>query len=325
MSKGLNSSRSGPLACALAVGIALASAPAAAQQKDLAQLRQIFADGRTAEDNGKWADALEKFKEVAAEKMTPQVRFHIALCEENLGKLVSAKRGFDLAAAEGTAAGSSAVEVPPAAKQHSDALAARIGKVTLDVKGKVGSSKVLLDDVPVGAKDLGAEIEVDPGPHTVVVRDADGKETLRKDVTVAEKGAEHVELAIGDEPPSAPSEGGPSRKLAYIVGGAGLGAFAVSGIFFGLRAANVAQVKATCTNQVALTGCSPADQGLANTGKAYTGVADTFVALGIAGLGTGVVLYFVLGDKKTSSASTTGSSSVWVAPQGSGLRVGGRF
>src|SRR5262249_5753978 len=116
------------LAVAGAVALSAPRPAAAGDPKgdSLAQLRAVFSEGRALEDKGRWADALEKFKEVAAAKMTPQVRFHIALCEENLGKLVSAMRGFQLAASEGTAAGSSAVEVPPAANQHAEALRGRI-------------------------------------------------------------------------------------------------------------------------------------------------------------------------------------------------------
>ncbi len=144
-------------AIALAAAAALASPAVAADGgAGLAQLRQVFSDGRQLEDKGHWAEALEKFKEVAGAKMTPQVRFHIALCEENLGKLVSAIRGFDLAAAEATAAGSSAVEVPSAAKQHAEALRARIAKLQIDVSGKLTTSKILLDDTALGEKEDGS-------------------------------------------------------------------------------------------------------------------------------------------------------------------------
>ena len=179
------------LAAMIAIGVstALATPPAAAQQGGLAQLRQVFAEGRQLEDKGHWAEALDKFKEVAAAKMTPQVRFHIALCEENVGKLVSAMKGFELAAAEGTAAGSSAVEVPPAATQHAEALRGRIAKLHVEVHGKVTTSKVVVDDSPLGDKDE-VDVDVDPGPHVVEVRDASGKVTFHKEVTLAEKGSE---------------------------------------------------------------------------------------------------------------------------------------
>src|SRR5262249_19640015 len=89
------------IAAARALGavVAAAGGPAAAQtDEELHRLRGVFNEGRELETKKQWGDALKKFEIVAATKMTPQVRFHIALCEENLGKLVSAMKGFDLAA-----------------------------------------------------------------------------------------------------------------------------------------------------------------------------------------------------------------------------------
>src|SRR5262249_8394659 len=75
------------LAAMLAVGAstALLASPAGADG-GLERLRQVFNEGRQLEEKDHWAEALDKFKEVATTKMTPQVRFHIALCEEKLGK-----------------------------------------------------------------------------------------------------------------------------------------------------------------------------------------------------------------------------------------------
>jgi hypothetical protein len=297
----------------------------------LAQLRQVFAEGRQLEDKGRWADALEKFKEVAAAKMTPQVRFHIALCEENLGKLVSAMRGFDLAASEGTAAGSSAVEVPPAAKQHAEALRARIAKLHIDVVGKLITSKITLDDTPLTDKELSTEVPVDPGPHVVEVRDASGKSTFRKDLTLGEKGSDKVEVPVADRedapiqtPP--PSPAGPSRVPAYVVGGIGVAALAGSGAFFALRASNIATINSHCADPVNHTGCQQPDQGLVNQGKIYNGVADALLGVGLAGLATGTVLFFVLAPKKPPAAgSPAPAASMRVVPAGTGLKVIGAF
>lgn len=321
------------LAAVLALGLAsaLASPPAAAQPAGaLAQLRQVFAEGRQLEDKGHWAEALDKFKEVAAAKMTPQVRFHIALCEENLGKLVSAIKGFDLAAAEATAAGSSAVEVPPAAKQHAEALRGRTAKLHVEVSGKIVTSKVLLDDAPLGEKDLGTDLDVDPGTHVVEVRDASGKSTFHKEVKLAEKGTEKVDLTVDDQEeapvkPVKPSAG-PSRVPAYVVGGLGIAALATSGAFFALRASNIAAVAANCKDPVNFTGCSPGDQDLANQGRTYNIVADAMLGVGIAGVATGTVLFFVLGPKKQPAAGAPlPAASMRVVPAGTGIKVIGVF
>ncbi len=324
-------------ALALFAACALASAPAAAQPSgELAQLRQVFSEGRTLEGNGHWAEALDKFKEVAAAKMTPQVRFHMALCEENLGKLVSALHGFELAGAEATAAGSSAVEVPAAAKEHADALRARIGRLQIDVTGKLTTSRLTLDGATVPEKDVGTELEVDPGSHVVELRDATGKRAFRKEVTIAEKGSEKVEVTAPDTAAEAPppgqvksATGGSSRVPAVVVGAIGVAALAGSGVFFVLRANNIAAVAQNCTNMTGYTGCSPTDADLASTGKVYTGAADALLGLGIAAVGTGAILWFTLAPKaQASNAPPTRASAVaslGVVPAGTGFKVIGAF
>ena len=301
-------------AVALALAAALAATPAAAEPT---------------KDKGNWTEALQKFKEVAAAKMTPQMRFHIALCEENLGKLVSAKRGFELAAAEGTAAGSAAVEVPPAAKQHADGLAARIAKLQIDVKGKLRTSKILLDGAALAEKDFGTEMEMDPGAHLVEVQDAAGKGTFRKEVLLTEKGSENVEVTVADADVAPVSSGGSSRVPAYVTGAVGVAALITSGVLFGLRASNIATITSHCKNPVLLTGCAPGDLSLASTGKSYTTAADALLGIGVAGVATGVVLFFVLGPKAQKSSRTfapaSASAAFWVAPTGPGLTAGGRF
>jgi hypothetical protein len=59
---------------------------------ELAAARDLFARAERDEDGGRWGDALDKLRRASSVKMTPGIRFHIALCEENLGQLVAAPR-----------------------------------------------------------------------------------------------------------------------------------------------------------------------------------------------------------------------------------------
>jgi hypothetical protein len=341
-----SSVRLGAVTLLAAASLASAPAPASAQpMKDLTQLRQIFSDGRQLEENKNWAGALEKFKEVAAAKMTPQVRFHIALCEEKLGRLASAKHGFELAAAEAAAAGSAAAEVPTAAKEHIDDLAGRVAKLRIQVKGKLKTSKIALDDRVLAEADLAADIEVDPGTHAVEVRDAAGAKTFRKELSLEEKGEGSVEVTVADrdEPPPPPPGGspGPSRVPAYVTGAVGAAALITSGVFFGLRASTIATITSHCRDQVALTGCQVSDAPLYTQGKTDTYVADALLGIGAAGLATGVILFFVLAPKRDPKPTAVSQAlrgatlaqslappprrAVWISPTGSGVRLSGSF
>src|SRR5215510_548771 len=71
-----------------AASLSTSTRPAAAQsQDDLERARNFFREGLSLEAAGNWAQALAKFREVGKVKLTPQVRFHTARCNEQLGHL----------------------------------------------------------------------------------------------------------------------------------------------------------------------------------------------------------------------------------------------
>src|SRR5258706_10828154 len=82
---------------ALVLGTALA-AHAKPDAKELSKARAKFQQATELEQAGNYSSALEVFREVGQVKMTPQVRYHIALCEEKLGHLLAALGGYELAA-----------------------------------------------------------------------------------------------------------------------------------------------------------------------------------------------------------------------------------
>ncbi|RYE82186.1 MAG: hypothetical protein EOO75_21070, partial [Myxococcales bacterium] len=61
---------------------------------DTAKARTAFNEGLQLEAGGNFTGALAKFNEVAQLRRTPQVVYHIALCQEKLGQLVAALGGY---------------------------------------------------------------------------------------------------------------------------------------------------------------------------------------------------------------------------------------
>ena len=311
--------------------ILLAAPPVLAQTaEELKEARQIFNEGKQLEDKGSWAEALEKFKKVAGVKMTPQVRFHIALCEENLGKLASAIRGFELAAEEARSAGSSATEVANNAPTRAEALKKRVGTLKLAISGTLTTSKIYLDDVALPPSAGASPSFIDPGAHVIEVRDGSGTSTFKKEITVAEGASERVEITVHDgeskgpvkEEPVAPPPPPPSSRVpAYVVGGVGAASLIVSGVFFGMRQSSISTVKSHCKGADGLTQCDPKDQDTASAGKTDGTVSGAMLGIGIAGVVTGTVLFFVLGPKKSESAKST----LHLVPTADGIGVGGSF
>ena len=92
------------LLLAVGTGVALlasqiAGGPAPAQTKEeLDKPRAMFLEGVTLAAANNCSAAIQKYQAVAKVKMTAQVAFNIAECEERLGKLVSALGSYRLAA-----------------------------------------------------------------------------------------------------------------------------------------------------------------------------------------------------------------------------------
>lgn len=317
----------------------LVAAPAAAQdptEGELAAAREMFNDGKDLEKEGNWADALAMFKKVAEVKMTPQVRFHIALCEEKLGRLVSAINGFELAAQEASRAGSSAAEVGVNAPARAAALRKRVAAVNLVVKGRISRSRILIDGAPVGAALIGSPIPVDPGRHTVELQ-TDGKVVFFKELTLEEKGQATVDIEVNDvdpppprivptatttvkPPPPVVPEENPSKAPAVIVGTVGILSFIGAGVFLGLREATIAEVGATC--QTGGKQCDPDLAATAEDGKTYATVVTALTIAGGVGLATAGVLWIV---SLPPSKDDPAKAKLGVGLTGTGLRVLGTF
>lgn len=62
------------------------------------EARKAFAEGRLLMDEGRYRDAVERFRMAAQVKDTPGLRYYIAYCLEQLTELVEAKREYDRAA-----------------------------------------------------------------------------------------------------------------------------------------------------------------------------------------------------------------------------------
>jgi hypothetical protein len=313
--------------CAALIGVATLAAGAPAEAAPnagaLAKARSQFQQALALETAGDWGGALGLFQEVAAVKITPQVRFHIGLCQENLGKLVAANGEYQLAAA--AADDANAPEVKAQVVARIDGLKARIPKIVIK-RGTGGDyATVSLDGVTLGSALIGKEMAVDPGPHTVEGR-APGfnlfmnsfnigeKETKTIEVTLPRKSAAFAKTNAAPMPGpgagTAEIDGMPADTTAkagrgalpYVVGGLGVASLAASGIFFILRGSAISEIDSICgpTNRI----CNPDAQAAYDRGRTYTTLADITLAAGLVGVGAGVVLY--LSSKPTTSSGATG-------------------
>jgi hypothetical protein len=285
---------------------ALTSATLASAQEpskaDLDRARTLFQEGVALAAANNCAAALVKYKAVAQVKMTAQVAFNTAECEERLGKLVSALGNYRVAAsqAQGDKRAAAVLKEVP---NRIDALEARIPKLTVSRGRGAEAASISLDGTEVGASQLGSPVPVDPGPHIVTARVGD-KEQLRETVNINEKEAKTFVVRLNlpepkkeEEPPPPPPPPPPPEKsrapgIAITVVGGGL---LIAGFsFLAPRQSAISELEMVCMNGR----CPASAESTGNRGRLFTGLSEGFVVGGVVGVAVGIALIATSGPQK---------------------------
>jgi len=305
-------------ACALSACTIILATPTTAWSSDppspaeISEARERFVEGRKLEEAGKFVEALAIFQNVARVKMTPQVRFHIALCLMHTDKHAEALTNFRVAMHE---AGTSAPNVVAEAKEHIAMLEKQVAALTVVVPANDASFTVTLDERPIIPN---VAIDADPGSHTVELRQ-DGKTVEKRRVTLVAAERLRIELS-----PSTVRTNG--RHAASIV------AFSISGasvvgasVFAFLRSERLATLEAACPS---FTGCSRNLEPVVRDGKTFSAAVNVLAGVAGAAAVAGGVLY-VASRNAASSRHASAFVDVRLSPV-VGLGVGfvalhGRF
>ena len=285
----------------LALALIFGSGPAYAQSTaDLKRARAQFQRGIELEQAGNYTEAIQEFREVGQVRMTAQVRFHIAFCEEGLGRLVTALGGYDLALAEADTVGPDfKSEVETAITR----LKEKIPKILIERGSGADAALVQLDGVDLGASSIGVEVPLDPGPHKVTAT-APGYHPFDNTVEVKEREVAKVTLELivntePDKPPPPPKiimvprDEGPDRTVPYIVGGAGIVLLGAGGALFALRQTTKAELEKDCPDKDL---CAESNRDTYDRLKFYNVAAPVTAGVGLAAIGAAVVL--IITEKK---------------------------
>jgi hypothetical protein len=288
---------------AFSMGLAITFAPVPAYSQstaDLKRARAQFQRGIELEQAANFTEAIQEFREVGQVRMTPQVRFHIAFCEENLGRLVTALGGYDLALSEADTVGPDfKTEVETAITR----LREKIPKLFIERGEGAEAALVQLDGVDLGASSIGVEVPLDPGPHKVTAT-APGYHAFDQTVELKEREVTKVtlELTVDTEPPKppppprivvVPRDEGPDRTVPYIIGGAGIVFLGAGGALFALRQSTLAELEKDCPD---LNACGESNRETYDRVKLYDIAAPVAAGIGVAAIGTAVAL--ILFEKK---------------------------
>jgi tetratricopeptide (TPR) repeat protein len=204
----------GVLGLSAAVGVPGASAaPPAGSAPEVQAARELFGLAEADEDAGRWQEALQKLRRVLGTKDTPGVRYHIALCEERLGKLAAAEADF--AVADASARAAEAADVLRLVGGKLAELGPRVPHVTVRVAPPAADASVTIDGRTALA---GEATAVDPGTHEVEVTATarDGRTPSKVTFAVAEGEAKTVDVALAPAPvaPAPPAPAAASTSTA---------------------------------------------------------------------------------------------------------------
>jgi hypothetical protein len=283
----------------------------------LKRAREQFAQALALQTGGDWAGALALLKEVAAVRRTPQVRFNIALCEEQLGLLVAALGDYELAGAE--AQSQKADQVRQEVDARLEPLKARVPRVVVKRGEGADSATISLDGIALGDSVLNSPLPVDPGPHVVEGASA-GFLPFKQAFRVAEQQTATIEVKLQLAPvkpepvASTPPPSQTMRTAGFIVGGAGIASLLASGTMFILRQSTVNDLDQQCGAD--RMNCPDSARSTVDRGELYTTLGNVTLAVGVVGLGVGAALVIVGGRSHAQA-------NVAIAPGAVGANAGG--
>ena len=319
---------------------------------DKSTARALGHEGQDAVDRKDYATAADRFGRAVAifdeakALVPPTLLLNRARANVGLGHFVSAQEDYNRVVRQGTMPGAPTafVQAVEEAKKEIDAVAPRIGAVTITVTGCSGPH-VTIDDKPMSAAGIGVKKPVDPGTH-VVKASAPGCKEGQASFTVAEGGAATAAIALQQDaiapiavvpagepsspsapltpPPSNPptsSSGSTSKTLALASFGVG-----AAGLVFG----SVTGVVALGKKSTLADECKNPDGTCLPSAKAdldgyHTMGTLSTVGFIVAGVGAAAGLVFLISAPKSPSSSA--STGAWIAPSIGPTSVGaiGRF
>ena len=323
----------------------------AADAGELSRARAKFQEAIGLEEAGNYADALELFRIVGQVRMTPQVRFHIAACEEKLGRLVAALGGYELALKDGAAIGP---EFKQETENRASAVRARIPKLVIARGEGASAATIELDGVSLGASSIGVEVPLDPGPHTIQAR-APGFKDYEATIDVREGQVERrtivLESASAEARPATVSKGsaptaeeanpeeseenGPveaapaphkSRIVPYAIGGFGAAAILNAGVFYLIWHGKNSDLENLCGTDHNCTNATPRpllgdevsrSKDLNSKMHTYSTISQISAVAGVVALGVaGGLIVFEPKQQKTTTAWS-------IQPIAPGAQLGG--
>jgi hypothetical protein len=271
---------------------------AQANEADRATARSLALEGHAALQNKDYKSAADRFGRADALVHAPTLVVDWARALQGLGRFVEAHEKYELVLREGVDSSSpkSWVRALEEAKKELDALKPRLGWVTVILR-EPSEATVTIDGIVVPPAALGVKRAADPG-FPEVKATAPGYEPFKQTVTVGpgeEKSLEVTMIKLPEQAaaPAPPSQdvyrGRPSktRRIAsYVVLGVGGAGLLAGGVTGAMALKKRADLRSECIDSV----CRSSSAKKISTYHTYGTVSAATLAIGVVGIGAGVVL-----------------------------------
>ncbi|WP_437924866.1 preprotein translocase subunit TatA [Sorangium sp. So ce291] len=321
----------------LSLALLCAMSHAAAAQPNnprAADAQALFEQGRAAVEARDCARAIPLFRKSQETYPARGTLFNLAQCEAELGRIASATQHYRELLTQLTPGDPRL----PIAQQRLTELEPRLPRLVLELaQGAPAPAELLLDRAPLPQTSVGSELPVDPGDHVLVVRWADGRQTETR-VSLPEGARKEVRLEpppaaaapppapvpdaaqAPSPPPDAPATPPSSgrRTLAFAIGGVGAAALGVSLVTGGLALGTKGDLEEECPTP---SRCSDDGMSLRSRGQTLTTASTVLGAVGLVGLGAGVVLLLTAPEQGSTSVALTPA----ILPGGGGALLRSRF
>jgi hypothetical protein len=301
---------------------------------DKAEADSLFREGKKLMDLKRYSEACRKLEGSQKLEPAPGTLLNLAVCHEAEGKLATAWVEFNDALVQAKAEkNQKRIQL---AKERIAVIEPRLPKLTIVAPHPTPGQSVRRDDSVVLDAALGTAVPVDPGEHTVSVS-APGFRSFDGHIKVGPGATEiftipslepqaPVSASSGSTsasaPPPPPEDTSGRRTAGYVVGGVGVVALVVGGVF-GLRTFS----KKKQSDDACVNGCSADGVSLNKDAYRAATIANVGVGVGLAGVGVG--LFLILTSRSSPAATSDAQPAVSLAPVlgpgAQGLLLTGRF
>jgi hypothetical protein len=282
---------------------------------DIAAAEALFQQGRELLDQGKIDAACEKFESSQASEASSGTLLNLADCRLRQGRTATAWAQF--VAAERLSKVQNRQEHATEAGRRRAELESSLSTLTFRVAQAPDGLEVRVNGRVVSAGSYGTRVPMDPGKVTIEAR-APEHETAELEVTLRPE-SHHLVVdlpklaprSVTLLPPS-PAQSPPAETrassvepLPWVIGGAGVAALTVGGVFGVMALSSNAEAERLCNGGT--RACPDGSIEKESDRDREAMLSTIFVSVGVLGVGVAGVMLL------TSSASETSDSREWLS------------